>query len=297
MPTFLRSRCALVALVAVCGALASSPPPSEAGIFLELNFENDVVGNPIPTSFPDRDPIPIHRAYATGGFPDSRDYQGSTTVVSSIGGMSNAALMSTDQAGIGANYIDTLFNVRGDVITLDFDLHIAKQSEETYPQNGIGSEHGQMFVVQAFGLTGTRIFRFVVAPDGTNDGGSFGLRDTSAMGNVDVFAQYEVGKDYHVSIAANYLTSTVNASVSFDNTIIGEIFNQPFVAPQGPNGGMSEFFIFQNNNIDGNLNEVALDNIVGTVATPEPSSLAIFGIGSLCCAGLARRRRVVGVAA
>ena len=36
--------------------------------------------------------------------------------------------------------------------------------------------------------------------------------------------------------------------------------------------------------------DYALDNLSATVATPEPSSITLFGTGILGCAGLVRRR-------
>lgn len=292
MLVLLRSRCALVAAIALCCSLAGLPDQSQAGIFLDLNFDGDVVGNPIPTSFPSVDPIPIHRAYATNGFPDVGPYNGSTTVVSSIGGMTNAALMSTSQAGTGANYIDTQFLVSGDQISLSFDLRIVTQNNDIYPQAGLtdgAANHGQLFVIQAFALDSNRVFRFVVAPT-SSSGGVLAMRDNLA-GDLIPIGNYAVGTDYHVSILADYLTKTVDASVSGVGSLL-----VPFVSSAPTTVGMSEFFIFQNNNSspNGNLNQVALDNIVGATLdapVPEPSTMVIFAIGTVCCAGFARRRR------
>ena len=54
------------------------------------------------------------------------------------------------------------------------------------------------------------------------------------------------------------------------------------------NGGMAEFFFFQNG-IEGLTNQVAVDNIVGV---PEPSSLVLAGLTALGMVFVARHRRL-----
>ena len=292
MPAPLRYRCALLALVTCTGILIGGPSQSQAGVFLDLNFDGLQNGEPIPTTTPSVDPIPIHRAYSTNGFTNSGIYSGTNNVASNVGNLLNAVLMSTNQGGTGANFIDTQFLVPGSLVSLDFDIHIVAQSfdEVAYPQATANFSSGQLFAINAFALDTNRVFRFAVTPTSDQEG-FFALRDERlGTGELNAFFSYTVGTDYHVSILANYLTNTVNASVTSSGGT-GSISDIPFVTSQPINGGMSEFFIFQNN-IEGLLNQIALDNIVGATLAPvpEPSSLAIFAIGSLCCAGFARRR-------
>lgn len=283
----LRSRCALIAAVVLGLAFCLAPGTSQAGfIFLDLSFDDVAVGQSIPTTKPNIDPFPIERAYATYGMPVGGNYQGTTNVISG-NGLSHAVLMSTNQAGMGANVIDTKFYVEASRISLDFDIQIMAQQASGYAQATAGAPGGLLFAINAYALDFDPVFRFGVTP--TADGGFFGLRD-DRLGSKELnqFVGYKVGTDYHVSILADYYTNTVSATVSWDG-LSASLFDIPFLSSQPTNGGMSQFFIYQNG-IAGKSNEVALDNIVGAVVAPEPSTLAIFAIGAVCCAGFARRR-------
>jgi len=286
MPTILRSRCAPVAVFVLCCAFAGMPGQSQAGVFLDMNFNNEVLGEPIQTTSPLTESPELH-AYSTGGFPDVGAYNGTNTVVND-GNFSNAVRMFTNQGATGANFIDTQFAViSADIVTLDFDLRIVDQSNVVYPQATAHAPLGQLFAINAYAWnTPSRVFRFIAAPT-SETSGIFGMRD-NAGGDIIEIGAYTVGTDYHVSIFANYLTGTVDASVSGVGTRTGLSFVDSWPGTYG----MSEFFIFQNN-VAGERNEILLDNIVGATAAvvPEPSSLAIFALGSLCCCvGLARRR-------
>lgn len=296
----LRSRCALVAFsaAAVVAVAVGFPDRSEAGIFLDMNFNSETLGSPIMTTAPATENPELH-AYSTGGFP-ALGYNGSNKVVNE--GFNHAVRMFTNQAGTGANFIDTQFAVvSADIVTLDFDIRIAAQSNGLYPQDAAHAPNGQMFAINAFAWnTPNRVFRFAAAPT-SGSTGIFGMRD-NAGGDLITLGQYNVGDDYHVSIVANYLTGTVDASVSelISGNLVGSLNGLQFVDGWPGTFGMSEFFIFQNNvgspeGAPSADNIVLLDNLVGATLdapVPEPSSLAIFAIGSACCAGFARRRQV-----
>jgi hypothetical protein len=81
-----------------------------------------------------------------------------------------------------------------------------------------------------------------------------------------------------VDIQADFGTSTMNIYLDGIQVVTG-------AALVSPGTGVSEVFMFQNG-VDGQLNQVALDNII--VSVPEPSiwGLAISGIAML--AGLRR---------
>jgi hypothetical protein len=272
--------CAALAMgLALCGN-----QPATADVFLNMNFNSQANGAPITTTFPSA-PSPVLNAYATGGFPDVGPYTGTNTVTSA-GGLDHAALMSTDQGGIGANYIDTQFLVTGNYIQLDFDIRVVSQTGGPYPQDSANYPNGQLFAIQGFTLDSQRAFRFAITPiDATT--GVFGMRNNTD-GDLIPIGNYKVGNDYHVTILSNYLTNTVDTTVSG----VGSLLNLPFVNPQPVDGGMEEFFFFQNNN-QGSLNQIALDNIVGQTfaSVPEPSSIALFGMGMTLVGGIIRRRR------
>src|SRR5581483_2973666 len=96
-------------LVAAAVFLASTVRAQQ---ITDFNFDNDTVGQPVPTTAPATDPQPQHTVYATGGFPDDPTYAGTVTV-QNVGGLNHAAEMVTDQGGTGSNYMDTQFLAAG----------------------------------------------------------------------------------------------------------------------------------------------------------------------------------------
>lgn len=270
-----------IALVTLSLGLPLAPSSADAAVFVNMNFDSQNVGEQITTTTPSA-PSPVINAYATGGFPDVGPYTGTNTVVSPLG-LAKAVLMSTSQAGIGANWMDTQFLASGDKISLDFDIRMVAQAASGYPQvGGPNSLNGQLFAIQAFALDTNRVWRFAATPTSATTG-EFGMRNNTD-GDLISIGAYNVGDDHHVSILANYLTNTVDVSVSG----VGTLTNLPFVTAQPLNGGMSEFFFFQNG-LDGSDNQVALDNIVGATV-PEPASLAIWS-GLIVAAAVVHRRR------
>ena len=273
-----------IALLTFSLGSAFSPSRAEAAVFMNMNFDSQNVGDPINTTWPSA-PSPETNAYATGGFPVSGPYTGSDTVVD-LPGLSKAVLMSTDQAGTGANYMDTQFLVAGNQISLNFDIRMVSQAAGGYDQAvGPNTVNGQSFAINAFALDCTCIFRFIATPTSTTTG-VFGMRNNTD-GDLIPFGAYTVGTDYHVSIVADYVTNTVNASVSG----VGTLTNLPFTSPEPVTGGMEEFFFFQNG-LDGSSNQVALDNIVGATI-PEPASAIIWSLVAVIGLGVGwwKRRR------
>jgi hypothetical protein len=277
---------AIFAAVAIAGVL---PSPAAAGVFLDINFDGQTDGNSVATNTSTT--LPITDPYALGGFPDMGPYNGTTTVTNT-NGFSNGGLMSTSQGGIGANYLDTQFLVSAQLITLNFDINVLgiPGFSAGLGQSVPGALGGQAFAINAFTETSDRIWRFIVAPQA--DGSvMFGMRANDVDGSLIPLGTgpYNLGQTYHVSIAANYVSNTVDVSV--DGTPLAS--GLAFTASVPVSAGMSEFFIFQNG-VEGVSNQIILDNIVATTAAvPEPGSVAvwslvagIFGIG-----GLRRRRQ------
>jgi hypothetical protein len=278
----------VLALFASLAVACILPAPVSAGVFLDINFTGQTDGNSVATSLPG--PLPITDPYALGGFPNAYPTFTGTTTVTNTHGFSNGALMSTAQGGTGANYMDTQFLVSAPVITLNFDINVL-----TIPVNQTsdgqvvpGAPNGQAFVINAFTLNSDRIWRFIVTPDA--NGFLFGMRANAPTGDMTPLGAgpYNLGQTYHVSIAANYLTNTVNAYI--DGVLLGN--NLPFTTPVAANAGMEEFFFFQNG-VEGVDNQVILDNIVATTATvPEPGSLAVWSlVAGIFGVGAVRRRR------
>jgi hypothetical protein len=278
---------ALFAAVAMACVL---PGPAAAGVFMNINFDGQTDGNSVATN--PSIALPISDPYALGGFPDAYPTYTGTTTVTNTNGFSNGGLMSTNQGGTGSNYLDTEFQVTAQLITLNFDINVLTVPgfDKGLPQAVPGAPYGQAFVINAFSLNPVeRIWRFVAAPEA--DGSlMFGMRANDVNGTIIPLGSnpYNFGQTYHVSIAANYVTNTVNVSV--DGVLLGN--GLAFTTPVSENGGMAEFFFFQNG-VEGIDNQVILDNIVATTAAvPEPGSLAVWSlVAGVFGFGTMRRRR------
>jgi len=222
-----------------------------------------------------------------GGFPNNlvesvSNPRTGTVTVQNVGTMSKAAHMVTTQSGTGAQYIDTSFNTGGATLaSVDFDVNIVDVPTTGLPQATTTYPQGQAWVFQTFGAgpsAQNRVFRFVATPT-SGSGGIFAMRN-STDGDLIAIGSYTEGQTYHVQVLADFVLQTVD--VSLNNTLVAA--DLPFVSLTT---SMTEHFIFQNG-VAGMTNSVAIDNIV--TAVPEPSSLALLGVGAIA---LLRRRRKV----
>ena len=168
--------------------------------------------------------------------------------------------MSTTQAGTGALWIDTSMGLSGPTLSLSFDIDVVTTPAAGLPQGGVGAPNGQAFAINVFGLDSVRILRFAVSPTSAT-GGDFGYRLPGDAGDLVSFGSYTDGETHHVDINADFSTSLMNISLDGIQVVTG-------AALVNPGTGVLEVFMFQNG-VDGQANQVALDNIVVTV--PEPS--------------------------
>lgn len=245
----------------------------------DYNFDGDTLGAPPPQTIPSVDSTPQGTIYALGGFPDVGPFTG-TTIISDVGSLNKAALMTTTQGGTGANYMDTQFNFPTSRAVLDFDLNVVDVPTSGLPQTTATAAGGQAFVLQAFGqgpVTVDRVFRFVVTPT-SETGGAFAMRNNTD-GDVVVLGTYVEGETHHVQIHADFATQTLDVYL---NNVLA-LNNHPFISQTN---SLLEYFIFQNG-IEGQTNSVAIDNIVTYV--PEPASLGLLGLGAML---IGRRRRM-----
>lgn len=248
-------------------------------VVTNFNFDDQPNGATPTTTAPGTDPQPQQHIYSTGGFPDTGPYSGTVTI-NNAGTMSKAAVMTTTQGGTGSNFIDTQFLTAAPKISVDFDIDVIDVPTTGLPQSDTLVPNGQAFVVQAFAESGggnDRVFRFAVSPTSATTG-IFGLRD-NAGGDIIPFGTYNEGETHHLKFVADYGTSTVAAYMDGNLAVAA----QPFVNAGAT--GLDELFVFQND-VEGQTNSVAIDNIV--TAVPEPASLSMLGLAGLA---IVRRRR------
>jgi hypothetical protein len=180
--------------------------------------------------------------------------------------------------------MDTQFLTSGQQISVDFDLDVLNVPTTGIPQAAPTIPGGQAFVVQAFATSGggsDRVFRFAVSPTSAT-AGIFGLRDNT-VGDIIPFGTYNEGETHHISIVANYTTSTVSAYLDGNLAVAA----QPFVNAGAT--GLDELFIFQNG-VEGVTNSVAIDNMV--TAVPEPSIVGLTVAAGAMLLGRRSRRAV-----
>jgi len=242
----------------------------------DFNWDHLTNGSSLPTTTPAVDSIPQDVVYSTVG----------SVVVGDAGSLTKAAVLSTSTAGIATTFIDTQFsNVPTTRTVTDFDLTVI-----TTPATGLGqvtasAPNGQAFAIQAFMYSGGRQWRFVVAPNahGAFDG-YFGMRNNTD-GDIVLFGSYENGDTHHFRIFADTNSDTV--SVYMNDMVTPVMTNFPTVAALPSPDGVAEYFMFLNG-VDGEPNEIAIDNFV--VFVPEPASLLLMAGGAAMV--LARKRRI-----
>ncbi|MDQ6631778.1 MAG: PEP-CTERM sorting domain-containing protein [Verrucomicrobiota bacterium] len=269
--------------------LLASTRASASIVITDYKFDALNIGDSLPTTVPSTDPFPQQNVYAVGGFPNDNDPSSTnpltgTVTVQNVGSLSKAALMSTTQAGTGALYIDTQFQASASLFNLSFDINVVAVPSSGLPQPGVGSPNGQAFAINAFGLDSARLFRFAVSPTSAT-AGNFGYRLPGPNGDLATFGTYTEGETYHVEYLADFATSKLN--IFLDG--VQKVTNADLL---NAGAGVSELFMFQNG-VNGQLNQVALDNIhsTATAAVPEPSTFfssafALLGFGAV---GLLRK--------
>lgn len=279
LPLLSRGACALLA--ALC--LAAAPTLSGQPV-ANFNWDGVPLGSPVPTTTPGVDPYPQSTIYSVGGFPDSGPVTG-TAVVQNYLSLSNAAIMSTTQGGTGAFFMDTQMLFPGSAFRFSFDIAVITTPTSGLPQAGVGAPNGQAFAINVFGLDIQRYLRFAVAPNGAG-GGDFAYRLPGAAGDLQSFGSYLNGEIHHIDIVADLFAGEVSIDLDGARVVTGAA-----LVSATPSTGLSEVFMFQNG-VEGQLNQIALDNVQIT-AIPEPASYAA-GVGALACAvWFARRRRTM----
>ncbi|HZZ71900.1 MAG TPA: PEP-CTERM sorting domain-containing protein, partial [Pirellulales bacterium] len=256
--------------LAAAAALYCANPVARAGNVLDIDMAGQNIGDNVPID-PATTPLPLNHFYSQGGYPDTPPYSG-TALVQNVTGISQAAVMTTTQGGTGSNFLDTQFLVAAPIITFDFDINVLASPITGIPQDTASAPNGQAFVIQAFAYDSNRVWRFATTPTSATTG-AFGMRNDTD-GDLLLFGTYNLNEAHHISIAADYATDLV--SVFLDNA---PALTLPFVSPEPLNGGMEEFFIFQNG-VEGVTNQVAIGNIESN-AVPEPSSWILLSMG-LC---------------
>jgi hypothetical protein len=281
-------RASTLAIGLLAGTVLSSSA-AHAAPFIDINFDADADGSaPSVDSTP---PNPMVQPYAIGGYTLTTEDNPPTPangsiLVGDIGGMSNAAIMTSNAANgvLGALWIDNNgFSQVSQQVTLSFDVNIldAPTTATVQPKilDGGFATAGILLGMNTFGTAqGTR---FAAAPTSAT-GGVFAIRTPDNSG-LQSFFNYTEGQTYHIDLVSNYDTGLVGTYV--DGVFTG---NEAFAT--GPSALVStqEFFFHLNGEL-GNANSVALDNIVASV--PEPTGIALLALGAGALL-LRRRRRI-----
>lgn len=267
--------------------LASLATAASAVPFMDVNFDGDAAG-----SMPSTGAVtnPLVKPTAIGGYTattaDSPPTAANgTMVVGDVGGMSKAAILTTNPANniLGALWIDNNgFAQTSQSITISFDVNIlsAPTASLTQPKlvNGGPATAGIVLGMNTFLNSGDIGARFAAAPTSAN-GGVFAIR-TADNSSLQTFFNYVEGETYNVKLVSDYNAGVVSTYV--DGVFMGD---RAFATGAFAGATTGEFFFHLNGDLLSE-NSVALDNIVASV--PEPAMLGVLGAASVL--GLRRRR-------
>jgi hypothetical protein len=271
-----------IGLLVLAPCLASN---ACADPILRIDFQNDTVGSPPSTNLTPGNLIT--QPYAIGGYAPMNVSAGST-IVGSAPGIAQGAIMTSNAANpeLGAQWIDTAFQITGQQISMSFDVNIlAAPTNATSQPKFLGSGTAGILLGMNAYTTGGWAYRFAAAPTSAN-GGVFAFRTPDNTELVPFF-NYVEGQAYHVAIVADYDTGTLDAFVDGNKLLSGFAF-----WTSGQSNVTTQEFFFHLNGELGISNSVALDNIFSPQAqVPEPCSLILWSVlGAVTC-GVARRRR------
>ena len=240
------------------GANASPAPSTGIGTATALGMSNSYPGPAGPTNAVSNPDILSSSGSSTPSLPDAWRVRGNGTAPNSANGWNSAAPIGTQGAEFSAS------TVGFDSITVSFDINTTAQAERNLAvlytlDDTVGSPVWQIATITSAGGLGGSI----QTGSGVNTiGGNYVQLSSAAGWNNGISASISgAGND------ANFAIEIVNASTSTDNVNIS--------------GGAY-------NNSSGNWRYDNVD-ISGT-PVPEPTTLALAGLGGLAALVAVRRR-------
>jgi len=196
----------------------------------------------------------------------------------------NSATLTSNNAEVGAVWMDTSLNSHANFVSLKFDLNILSQAASGYDQAFGGAQTlGGVRIVQNGIFAESLQFMPTDATTGT-----FAFRNFDGSA-VQTIGNYTTNTLYHIQLDADYASGTASAYINGNLAYTG----YPLRSGTGPGGLTSEVFVYLNGATG---DDVHNSFTIGETAVPLPST-ASAGMICLAALGLGKVVRRRGTAA
>ena len=194
----------------------------------------------------------------------------------------NSAILTSNNAEVGAVWMDTGVNSQANLVSLFFDINVVSQAASGYDQDFGGAETlGGVRIVQ----NGIFAESFQLMPTSATTG-TFAFRDATGSG-VQTIGAYNTNTTYHIQLDADYTNGVANAYINGSLAYSG----YPLRAGTGAGGTTSEIFVYLNGATGTDVHNSF--QIGDTAAVPLPATastgLALCGVIGV---GMVLRKRV-----
>ena len=191
----------------------------------------------------------------------------------------HSAVLTTNNAEVGAVWMDTAVNTQANSVTLDFDINVLAQAAPGPGQYGQDFGGAQTLAGVRIAQSGVFAESFQLMPTSATTG-TFAFRNATNTG-VQTLGSYNTNTTYHITLEADYVNGVANAYI---NGVLA-FGGYPLRPGTAVGGTTSEIFVYLNGT-DGVHNSIQ----ISSAPLPTSAAASFSGLGALAFARSIRRR-------